>query len=315
VRSNEPRLSSHCFAFKAMGTRCDIRVFAIDAEVAARSIFLAVTEINRLEEKYSRYRQGNFMSQLNRAADAGAAIDVDDECMSLLNFADACYVQSDGLFDISSGVLRKAWNFDGHSVPAAGVIERLLASVGWQHVRRTGNTVRFGVTGMELDFGGVVKEYAVDRAAQVCRQHGIVHGIVDMGGDIVVIGPDPDGQPWVIGIQHPRFPERTVASFALTGGALATSGDYARCIEIDGKRYSHILSPANGWPVQGLASVTVVSEQCVIAGSVCTTAMLKQSEGTAWLATLDLPHVWVDLDGQIGGTPQASKDGIQWMQT
>lgn len=298
-------LALHSFDFRAMGTRCQIRVFAADAALAGAAIFEAVKEIDRLEKTYSRYLPGNFLHRLNRAAQAGGEMAVDDECLALLHYADLCHQQSDGLFDISSGILRRCWDFqDGAAValPDPALVEHTLNSVGWQYVRRGEYSVRFERAGMELDFGGIVKEYAVDRAAEICRRHGIRHGVVDMGGDIVVIGPHPDGTPWRIAVQHPRVPEAQAACFSITQGALATSGDYARCVEIDGRRYSHILSPKTGWPVQGLASVTVVAEQCVLAGSACTTAMLKETRGVAWLAELGLPHVWVNLAGEIGGT-------------
>lgn len=296
-----------------MGTRCDIRLFAADAEVAARAVFLAVQEINRLEAKYSRYRPDNFMHRLNAAAGEGGAFEIDAECGALLDFADICHTQSEGMFDITSGVLRKGWRFDGGALPDPDLIAGLLASVGWGHVQRSGLQLRFVRSGMELDFGGIVKEYAVDRAAQICRQNGILHGVVDLGGDIAAIGPSPDGEPWEIGIVHPRQPGLKVATFSIARGALATSGDYARCIDIDGKRYSHILSPKTGWPVQGLASVTVVSEQCVTAGSISTTAMLKQHDGAAWLGELGVAHVWVDLDGIVGGTPPGGNSTIAWL--
>jgi thiamine biosynthesis lipoprotein len=228
---------------------------------------------------------------------------VHDECVQLLNLADACYQQSDGLFDISSGILRLCWDFQDGAMPTPDParIERTLARVGWHHVQRQGRQVRFLRSGMQLDFGGIVKEYAVDRAAALCRAAGIEHGMVEMGGDVAVLGPDPDGQPWVVAVQHPRDADATAARFALAGGALATSGDYARCVVVDGRRYSHILSPRTGWPVHGLASVTVAAERCVLAGGASTTAMLKEADGAAWLAELGLAHVWVDLEGRIGG--------------
>lgn len=312
VRSDNTALAPYRFDFKAMGTRCDIRIFAGDVERASNAIHAAVKEINRLEKKYSRYRPDNFMHQLNAAAGNGGVIDIDDECRTLLDFADACHRQSDGLFDITSGILRKVWNFDDPRLPDSSLLERTLACVGWQHVVREWNTVRFARAGMELDFGGIVKEYAADRAAQICRQHNIHHGVVDMGGDIIVIGPNPDGQPWSIGIRHPRVPEVNVATLDISRGAVATSGDYERCIDIDGVRYSHILSPRTGWPVQGLASVTVVVEQCIIAGSLCTTAMLKEKDGSAWLEGLGVPHVWIDVDGEIGGTRPGVQNGVRW---
>ena len=306
--SKSAQLAVHRFEFKAMGTRCDIRLFAPDGEAAARVFLACAEEVNRLEHKYSRYRPGNFLHRINLAAQHGGEAQADAECMSLLDYAHACHLQSEGLFDITSGILRKAWNFDSAALPDPALLERTLQSVGWRHVQRDGLLLRFARKGMELDFGGIVKEYAVDRAVAICRGMGMAHGVVDLGGDIGAIGPDPDGEPWRIGIRHPRAPEREVASIAIAQGALATSGDYERCIEIGGQRYSHILSPVTGWPVQGLASVTVVAEQCVVAGSISTTAMLKEGAGAAWLASLGVPHVWVDLDGNIGGSPEGGRD-------
>ena len=101
------------------------------------------------------------------------------------------------------------------------------------------------------------------------------HGFVDLGGDIRVIGPQPDGQPWRIGIRDPRDGEAVVAEVALHDGALATSGDYERFIEVEGVRYCHILDPRTGWPARGLSSVTVITERCPVAGSLATSAMLS----------------------------------------
>ena len=83
-------------------------------------------------------------------------------------------------------------------------------------------------------------------------------------------------------------------------GALATSGDYERCIEVNGRRFGHILNPTTGWPVQGLCSVSVISEQCLLPGTVCTTSMLKGDRGPDWLASLDLPYLWMDEHGGHG---------------
>ena len=295
-------MAHHCFSFKAMGTRCEIRLFAHDAAIAANAIGVAAGEINRLEQKYSRYLPNNFLAHINRAAQHGSSTAIDAECAALLQFSDACHRQSDGLFDITSGVLRRAWNFDRQVLPDEGLLAQLLSSVGWQHVRWSAELIRFQRPGMEIDFGGIVKEYAADRAAAVLRESGIVHGMVDMGGDIVAVGPDPDGLPWQISIRHPRREDTVVATFALTHGAVATSGDYARCVIVDGRRYSHLLSPFTGWPVQGLASVSAVCDQCVVAGGVSTTAILMEGNGRQWLEDGGMPHVWVDLDGQIGGS-------------
>ncbi len=287
--------------FKAMGTLCEIQLFA-DSNLAAKKASQAVIQdVNRLEQLYSRYRADSFLSQINKAAAAGGCIEVDSETAGLLNYAETCYQQSDGLFDISSGLLRKAWRFDKNKLPESNEIEQLLGYIGWHRLQWQEPKISFTQPGMEIDFGGIVKEYAVDRAAVVCNEHGIRHGVVNLGGDIKVIGPREDDTPWRIGIRHPHQ-QGIVDTLLLSHGALASSGDYERCITIEDKRYGHVLNPISGWPVRYLAAVSVVSELCVVAGSAATIAMLKEEAGPEWLAQLGLPHLWVDVHGNIGGT-------------
>ena len=167
---------------------------------------------------------------------------------------------------------------------------------------------------MEIDFGGVVKEYAVDRAATLCWEAGArsgyvnLAGYVNLGGDIKIIGPRPDGSPWRIGIRHPRRPGALIQTVSLHRGGLASSGDYERCIVLDGVRYGHVLNPKTGWPVRHLASVSVAGDLCLIAGSAATIAMLKEAAGPAWLAGMGLPHFWVDVYGETGGSLGASAE-------
>ena len=125
---------------------------------------------------------------------------------------------------------------------------------------------------------------------------------MNLGGDITLVGPRADGSAWRIGIRHPRRKGAVLRSLSLREGALATSGDYERCIVIDGTRYGHVLNPRTGWPVRRLASVSVVGNLCVVAGSASTIAMLKEARGPRWLKTLGLPHLWVDVNGRIGGS-------------
>jgi hypothetical protein len=131
---------------------------------------------------------------------------------------------------------------------------------------------------MELDFGGIGKEYAADRAAAVLAQSGVEYALVNLGGDVRVVGPQADGAPWRIGIRHPREPNRVLATIALSEGALATSGDYERFFELEGKRYCHILDPRAGRPVDTFQSVSVVAPLCVVAGS-CATIENRQFNG------------------------------------
>ncbi|MGE0861538.1 MAG: FAD:protein FMN transferase [Gammaproteobacteria bacterium] len=285
-----------------MGSPCELQLFAADAALARRAAEAAMGDVARLEARYSRYRDDSLLAEINRVAARGGEIDVDAETASLLDYAATCYAQSDGLFDITSGVLRQAWRFAEGRLPDARELEALLSRIGWERLDWQAPTLRFPTPGLELDFGGVVKEYAADRAATLCREAGIVGGVVNLGGDIRVIGPRADGSAWRIGIKHPRREHAMLDSLELSHGALATSGDYERCVVVDGVRYGHVLNPRSGWPVRHLASVSVVAEFCVIAGSASTIAMLKEEQGPAWLAALGLPHLWVDVHGKVGGT-------------
>ena len=289
-------------AWQAMGSPCELQLFAREPAHAAHAVALAVAEVERLEARYSRFRPDSFLSELNRVAAAGGSLEVDPETASLLDYADSCHAESDGLFDPTSGVLRRAWNFKEGALPDAEQVRALLARVGWGQVSWKRPRLGFPLAGMELDLGGIVKEYAVDRVLALWRETGVRAAMLNLGGDLAVLGPRPDGTAWRIGIRHPRRRDALLGTLELVSGALASSGDYERCIQIGDVRYGHILSPRTGWPVRHLASVSVVAERCVLAGSAATIAMLREQEGPDWLAASGLPHLWVDVDGRAGGS-------------
>jgi len=288
--------------FTAMGSPCDIQLYAAHAGQARQISDWVIASIQRLEARYSRYRADSFLSEINRCAASGGGIEVDPETAGLLNYAQTCYQQSEGLFDITSGILRQAWRFDAGQLPDPQQISGLLKHIGWEKVVWEEPGLRFPIPGMEIDLGGVVKEYAVDRAAGLCLQAGFRHGVVNLGGDIRIIGPHPDGGPWRIGIRHPRKHAAVLSTVALTGGAMASSGDYERCIVVGNTRYGHVLNPKTGWPVANLAAVSVIGDFCLVAGSASTIAMLKEKQGPKWLRSLGVRHVWVDVKGRVGGS-------------
>jgi len=296
------RLSCFKFPFKAMGCPCEIQLFAAHQTAAKRVAEIAIGDILRLEAKYSRYRRDSLLSKINSAAAKGERIDIDPETASLLNYAETCFQQSDGLFDITSGILRQAWRFENRILPEPKQLDALMARIGWQKLHWQSTFLEFDVPGMELDFGGIVKEYAADRAATLCRQHAMESGVVNLGGDVTLIGPRADNRPWQVGIHHPRQKDGLLTTLQLSTGSVATSGDYQRFMMINGVRYSHIFNPKTGWPVSHLAAVSVISDFCVVSGSASTIAMLKAEEGPAWLETLGLSHLWMDHFGNQGGT-------------
>jgi len=294
--------------FRALGSPCELQLVSDSRdrleEVAERSI----AELQRIEQKYSRYRDDSVVSQINARAGTGVETRVDSETAALLDYADTAFAQSGGLFDITSGVLRRAWDFKKVRVPAASELKALAKLVGWRKVRWRAPNFLLPTAEMQIDFGGFGKEYAADRVAELCRHAGIRSGLVDLGGDICIVGPHPDGSPWRVGIRDPKNPERAMASIALSHGCMATSGNYERFIEIEGKRYCHLLDPRTGWPVAGLSGVSVVADRCLIAGTASTVAMLKGPAGPRWLTKLGLPHLWIDEDSRRGGSLWPSPD-------
>jgi thiamine biosynthesis lipoprotein len=297
------------FAFRAMGSPCELLLYGDDPARTAGVAREARAEVARLERKYTRYREDSLTSAIQRSAGDPAGIEVDPETAALLDYAETSFRESDGLFDITSGVLRRAWNFRSGRLPSRSEVAALLRLVGWRKLRWRRPRLVLPRAGMELDFGGCVKEYAVDRAAELCRGLGVSHGLVDLGGDLAAIGPHPDGSPWIVGIRDPRRPGRALASLPLRSGAIATSGDYERCMLVGGKRYGHVLDPRTGWPVSGLASASVVARQCLVAGTATTVALLRgERGGPRWLASLGVPHLWVDAHGAVGGTLAAPRE-------
>lgn len=278
--------------FSAMASPCEILLEVDTHATAERLVKSAAREAWRIEEKFSRYRNDNIIHRINNAG--GKPIEVDAETANLLDFANKCYQLSDGLFDITSGVLRKLWNFKlGATLPSQSSIDQLLPNIGWNKVAWQRPILTL-VAGMEIDLGGLGKEYAVDRCALLLRQHVKSSWVVNFGGDLYIGGLRSSGERWRIGIDDPRNSgKQSIGELSIERGGLTTSGDARRFIEVDGVRYSHILNPRTGWPIAGAPrSVTVVAETCMEAGMLSTFAMLQGSEARDFLQAQGVPF-WV----------------------
>jgi thiamine biosynthesis lipoprotein len=217
----------------------------------------------------------------------------------LFQFASQLFDQSDGLFDITSGVLRQAWDFKKPEVPTSQKLEVLLPLVGWKKVVLQDQSIALPLAGMEVDLGGFGKEYAADRAVQVLKEKGVAHGYVNLAGDMRFLGPKPNGEPWMIGIQDPRQPNRVVATLPVMQGGLATSGDYERYFELNAQRYCHVLNPKTGMPVRHWRSVSVTSPATVVSGCTTTIAMLKEVDGLAFLQATSFDFFAIDHAGKV----------------
>jgi thiamine biosynthesis lipoprotein len=273
-----------------MASPCEVLVDSSD-ERPAQAVASAVAACAwRIEEKFSRYREDSVVGRINRSA--GGPIEVDEETAKLLDFADHAWRLSDGKFDITSGVLRRAWTFDGGArLPATEDLRGLLPLVGWSRVswRRPVLTLQ---PGMEIDFGGVGKEYAVDLALAAAAGITDAPVLVNFGGDLAATGAQRDGRAWRVGLEGISA-SSIPWTLELAGGALATSGDTYRFITEGGQRRPHILDPRSGEPVRGAPhSVTVAATTCVEAGLWCTLAMLEGAGAEAFLEREVVRH-WV----------------------
>ncbi len=275
-------------SFNAMASPCEILWAQCLAEEAKFLSEVAFNEVKRIEHKFSRYREDNILYQINNSN--GQLIDIDDEVGRLLTFADQCYQVSDGLFDITSGVLGKVWRFDGsNNVPTAKDIVDLLPLVGWGKVRHTLNTVQLNC-GMELDFGGIGKEYAVDRVLLMLSEKLQEPMLVNFGGDIATNGVLFPDHNWSIGVEAIGN-DAVTKLLNVSGGAIATSGDFRRFLLRDGVRYTHVLSPKTGWPIKNAPhSMTVVAPSCVQAGMLSTIALLQGENAESFLDDMDVTY-------------------------
>jgi FAD:protein FMN transferase len=295
--------TAYQFSFNALGGSCDIDV--VGMEHPEMVLQLAVAEVRRIETKYSRYIDSSIVGQIN--AQAGLDwVTCDEETIGLLDYANTLYVHSKGLFDITSGVLRRVWDFGKNKVPTQEELKQILTLIGWSKFERQGNQVRLKKKGMQIDLGGFGKEYAVDRVATIFLEHGVTSALINFGGDVRALGNKPDGRPWQIGIQDPRQLDQCFAALSLTQGALATSGDYERFFEIDDKRYCHILNPKTGIPVSYWRSVTVLAPLTSAAGATTTIAMLLQKQGLNYLRNSGFAFLAVDHTGEVFQGDQAS---------
>jgi thiamine biosynthesis lipoprotein len=269
-------------AFSAMASPCELLIETKDAGLARRLASFASGEARRIDRKYSRYRMDSVVSRIN--ASGGKRTRLDDETARLLDYGAALWTLSEGRFDLTSGVLRQAWSFDEAPVYAdTARIPELMQRVGWQRVGWERPYLALPA-GMEIDLGGIGKEYAVDLVADYAAARTDAPVLVNFGGDLRCTGKPPRAGAWKVGIESLAEAGKPARRLELKAGALATSGDAKRHIEIDGIRYGHIFDARTGWPTPGAPrSVTVAADTCSQAGSYSTLAMLQGENAEAFL--------------------------------
>jgi thiamine biosynthesis lipoprotein len=259
---------------KLMGNRFEISVVADDHKWAEEQIDVAVAEICRIEKLLTTFSDDSQTNQVN--ANAGIApVKVDREVFDLIARSLKISELTQGAFDITYGSIDKSlWNFDldMKALPDAEIAGASVRLINYKNVilDSQNSTVFLKEAGMRIGFGGIGKGYAADKAKYVLCRNGVKSGIVNAAGDLITWGTQPDGKPWTIGIADPDQEATPFSTLNISNMAIATSGNYAKYVIIDGKKYSHTINPKTGLPVSGVKSVSIISPSAEFADALAT---------------------------------------------
>ena len=268
-----------------MGTYAEVSLYAPNKEVAAEAIKAALGEMERLDRLMSNYKPDSELSKVNREAGKGP-VDCDEELLQVIEKSLYYSRLTQGAFDTTVEPLVGLWGFyDGKvRVPSQEEVQSVLPAISYKNIiiQRSSQgmkgSISFGNPSTRLDLGAIGKGYAVDRAVEVLKGKGIVAACVNLGGNIYALGNPPGKDCWKIGVQHPREKDHLMGHLELKDCAVATSGDYERFFVVNGKRYSHILDPRAGWPVEGMVSVTVIAPNATEADALSTSVFVLGEE-------------------------------------
>ncbi|UUW08043.1 FAD:protein FMN transferase [Flavobacterium plurextorum] len=260
-----------------MGGRFDISIVAKDSLTAEKNITEVIAEITRIENLISDWKSTSQVSEVNQNAGI-KPIKVDREVFELTQRAIKFSELTNGGFDVSFAAMDRIWKFDGSmtEMPSAEAIKKSVEKVGYKNIilDSVQSTIFLKLKGMKIGFGALGEGYATDKCRTMMLEKGIKAGIINGSGDMSTWGKQPNGEDWKIGITNPFKPEKLLAVVPLNQGAVTTSGTYEKFVVFNGKRYSHIINPATGYPVTGLCSVTIFGPNAETANGLSTSLMI-----------------------------------------
>ncbi|MDP8255143.1 MAG: FAD:protein FMN transferase [Candidatus Alcyoniella australis] len=309
-------LSPRVYRFERMqlGTQVQISLVAPTADVADIAADAAFAQIDRIEARLSDYRPDSEISQINSAAGRDWVV-VSDETFKLIELANQISQRSNGAFDLSFKGLG-LWSFgrDNARPPDPAQIAQRLPLIDFRLIELDPQrrAVRLATPGAAISLGGMAKGYAVHRAVEVLRSHGIDAAIVNAGGDLYALGEKPAG-PWSVGVQHPREIGKLLATIEPHDAAVVTSGDYERFFIYQGKRYHHIIDPRTGWPADGCMSVTIIALDPTLADALATAVfVLGPEQGMELIESMpDVEVLIVDNAGSVTSSSGAAALGLK----
>ena len=264
-----------------MDTFCEISCYGDNKDTTVSAIDAAFKEMERIEKVFSKFNENSEVSKINALAGL-EKVALSEEVFKLTERSVYYSSISNGAFDITVAPLMEVWGFVRRhkSMPDKETIENALKDVGYKNIELDPKklSIKFLNKGTKIDFGGIAKGYAVDRAKDILAAHGIKNGLINLGGNMFALGSAPAKKKWKIGVEDPRNKGKLLHSFELTDMAISTSGNYERFFEIEGKRYSHIINPITGEPCQGIISVTVMADSAEEADALSTAIFVMGEE-------------------------------------
>lgn len=276
-----------------MGSRFDITVVSVDEDLGYINIQEAVGEIRRIEKMISSWDDSSETSLINRNA-GKKPVKVSLELFKLIERAKQISEITDGAFDISYSSMDNIWKFDGSmaSMPTRDEIARSVSKVGYNKIILNGkeNTVFLKEPGMKISFGAIGKGYAADKAKELLVSKQVVAGIINAAGDLTTWGTKASGEKWLIGIANPLSKDKIFSWLPILESSVATSGNYEKYVIINGKKYTHIIDPRNGYPSSGINSVSVFAKSAELCDALATAIFIM---GT---------NAGLSLINQLGGT-------------
>lgn len=290
---------------KLMGNHFEFSVVSENELWANACIDRAITEVQRIEQLLTTFRDSSQTNQINAMAGI-EPVRVDAEVFNLIERAQKISELTQGAFDITYGSIdKRLWNFDKTmtELPDAETAKASVRLINFRNVvlDRENSTVFLKYAGMRIGFGGIGKGYAADCAKKVMRAEGVESGIVNAAGDLTVWGNQPSGKPWTIGIADPDSRDLPFGSVLLTDTSVATSGNYEKYVMIGGKKYSHTIDPKTGLPVHGIKSVTIITQIAELADAMAIPVMvmgikaglnlINQMQGIACIIVDENDHI------------------------
>lgn len=270
-----------------MGTQARIVLYAADADSAERAIRAGFARIAELDRELSDYREDSELMRLARHAGQGD-MPIGEDLFRVLQAGQTVAERSGGAFDVAQGTLTRLWRSARRlsELPGSERIEQARANGGYRYLHLDSHmrTARIDRSGIGLDVGGIAKGYAADEALAAITTQGVTRALVALGGDIAVSDAPPDAPGWRVSIAAlATAPSSVPTALYLRHAAVSTAGDAEQWFEVDGKRYSHLIDPRNGWPMQGRSATTVIARRGIDADGLDTAAALLGPEEGARL--------------------------------